>query len=147
VGTIPRYIVAGVVLIVVQGLLIASLIWQRARRRSTTQALQQLGGRLIHAQEEERARIARELHDDFSQRLAVQCIELVQLGKNLPESEVEARAEALKILKGTKEISADMRALSHELHSSRLELVGLEPALSGLCEEITKQCNIEVPFH
>jgi signal transduction histidine kinase/ABC-type uncharacterized transport system substrate-binding protein len=141
-----RYILAGVVLIFVQGLLIASLIWQRARRRSTTQALQQLGGRLIHAQEEERARIARELHDDFSQRLAVQCIELVQLGKILPASEVEARAEALKILKGTKEISADMRALSHELHCSRLELVGLEPALSGLCEEISKQCNIEVRF-
>ena len=140
------YIVAGVVLIVVQGLLIAGLIWQRARRRSATSTLERLGGRLIHAQEEERARIARELHDDFSQRLALQCIELVQLEKNLPQSEVEARAEALKILKGTKEISADMRALSHELHCSRLELVGLEPALSGLCEEITKQCNIEVRF-
>jgi signal transduction histidine kinase len=141
-----RYIVAGVVLIVVQALLIAGLIWQSARRMSATQALEKLGGRMIHAQEEERARIARELHDDFSQRLAVQCIELVQLRKNLPESEVEERSRALKILKGTKEISADMRALSHQLHSSRLELVGLEPALSGLCEEITKQCNIEVRF-
>jgi len=141
-----RYIIGALGLIVVQALLIAGLIRQRARRISAMHTLEKLGGRLIHAQEEERFRIARELHDDFSQRLAVQCIELAQLGNNLPESEVEARAETVKILKGTRSISADMRALSHELHSSRLELVGLEPALSGLCEEITAQSKIEIRF-
>jgi signal transduction histidine kinase len=50
------------------------------------------------------------------------------------------------MLKETKEMSADMRSLSHQLHSSRLELVGLVPALSGVCQETTKNYGIEVRF-
>ena len=118
----------------------------RPKEVSLTEALKELGGRLISAQEEERARIARELHDDFGQRLAVQCIELEQLRENLPESEVDERARALTMLKETKEMSADVRSLSHQLYSSRLELVGLVPALSGLCEEITRKYKIAVRF-
>ena len=141
-----KYIVAGVAVMIIQALLIAGLLWQRARRRSAAEAIKNLGGLLIHSQEEERASIARELHDDFSQRLAVQCIELEQLGKNLPASEMEERERALRMLKETKEMAADMRSLSHQLHSSRLELVGLGPALSGLCQEITKNYGIAVRF-
>ncbi len=141
-----KYIVAAVVLILFQAMLIAGLLWQRARKRAATADLRRLGGHLIHAQEEERARIARELHDDFSQRLAVQSIELTQLEKNLPVLRAEDRARTLQLLKETKEMSADMRSLSHQLHSSRLDLVGLVPALSGLCEEITKKYKIDVHF-
>ena len=141
-----KYIIAAVVLIVLQTLLIAGLLWQRARKKAATADLRRLGGHLIHAQEEERARIARELHDDFSQRLAVQSIELTQLEKNLPALQAEDRARTLQLLKETKEMSADMRSLSHQLHSSRLDLVGLVPALSGLCEEITKKYKIDVHF-
>ncbi len=141
-----KYIIAAVVLILLQALLIAGLLWQRTRKRAVTADLRRLGGHLIHAQEEERARIARELHDDFSQRLAVQSIELTQLEKNLPVLQAEDRARTLQLLKETKEMSADMRSLSHQLHSSRLDLVGLVPALSGLCDEITKKYKIEVHF-
>ena len=141
-----KYIMAGVVVIVLQAVLITALLSQRARGRSATTALKKLGGLLIHSQEEERASIARELHDDFSQRLAVQCMELEQLGKDLPPSEVEGRNRALRMLKGTQEMSADMRSLSHQLHSSRLELVGLVPALNGLCQETTYKYGITVHF-
>jgi signal transduction histidine kinase len=141
-----EYIPAGAAVIILQVLLIAGLLWQRARRRSATEAIEKLGGCLIQAQEQERASIARELHDDFSQRLALQCIELTQLERNLPKSEIEERARALKVLTETKELSADMRSLSHQLHSSRLEFVGLAPALGGLCEEITANCKITVHF-
>ena len=141
-----KYFIAGVALIVLQAVLIAGLLWQRARKKAATADLQKLGGHLIHAQEEERARIARELHDDFSQRLAVQSIELTQLEKDLPTSQAEPRARTLQLLKETKEMSADMRSLSHQLHSSRLDLVGLVPALSGLCEEITKKYKIDIHF-
>jgi len=141
-----EYILAGGAVIILQALLIAGLLWQRARSKSATGALEKLGGLLIHAQEAERANIARELHDDFSQRLALQCIELAQLEKNLPESEIEERARAMKVLMGTREISADMRSLSHQLHSSRLELVGLVCALRGLCQETAKSSKIIVLF-
>jgi signal transduction histidine kinase len=141
-----KYIPVGLALIISLAFLVLGLLWQNARWASATKALASLGGRLIHAQEEERAHIARELHDDFSQRLAIQCIELTQMGENLPESEVEERARALKLLRETKEMSADMRSLSHELHSSRLELVGLVPALSGLCDEVAKKYRIDVQF-
>jgi len=105
-----------------------------------------LSGRLITAQEEERARIARELHDDFSQRMALLGIGLRQIWKKLPESEVEALAKVQELLKGTQELSSDMHSLSHELHSSRLEHVGLVPALIGLCEEMSSKYNITVEF-
>ena len=141
-----KYVIAGLALIALQAVLIAGLLWQRARKKAATADLRRLGGHLIHAQEEERARIARELHDDFSQRLAVQSIELTQLEKSLPVSQAEDRARTLQLLKETKEMSADMRSLSHQLHSSRLDLVGLVPALSGLCEEITKKYKIDIHF-
>jgi PAS domain S-box-containing protein len=115
-------------------------------RKSSEESLKALAGRLIHAQEEERTRIARDLHDDFSQRLALQCIELEQVRKTLPESEIEARARLHVMLKGTKAMSSDLRSLSHQLHSSRLEFIGLLPALSGLCKEITEKYKIEVRF-
>ena len=141
-----KYIIVGVAFLFVQTLLIVGLLWQRARKKTATADLRRLGGHLIHAQEEERARLARELHDDFSQRLAVQSIELTQLEKDLPTSQAEPRARTLQLIKETKEMSADMRSLSHQLHSSRLDLVGLVPALSGLCEEITKKYKIDVHF-
>ena len=115
-------------------------------RKSSAESLKNLSGRLIQAQEEERTRIARDLHDDFSQRLALQCIELEQLRKTLPESEIDARARLHVMLKGTKAMSSDLRSLSHQLHSSRLEFIGLLPALSGLCKEITEKYKIEVRF-
>jgi PAS domain S-box-containing protein len=115
-------------------------------RKSSAESLQNLTGRLIHAQEEERSRIARELHDDFSQSLALQCNDLEQLQKRLPELEVGERARVMKMLKRGKAMCADIRSLSHKLHSSKLEFVGLAPAVSGLCEEISEQYKIEVNF-
>jgi PAS domain S-box-containing protein len=115
-------------------------------RKSSEESLHTLGGRLIHAQEEERARIARELHDHFSQGLALLGIGLGQLWKKLPESEVEERATVLEMLKRTEEMSSDLHSLSHRLHSSKLELVGLVPALIGLCTEIGEKYKIGVHF-
>ncbi len=115
-------------------------------RKLTEEKLEELTGRLITAQEEERTRIARELHDDFSQRLAMQSIGLEQLCGKFPPSEVEGRASVQQLLKGTQEISFDLHSLSHQLHSSRLEHVGLASALRGLCEEISEKYRIAVEF-
>jgi PAS domain S-box-containing protein len=115
-------------------------------RKLSEESLEELSGRLITAQEEERTRIARELHDDFSQRLALQGIGLAQLWKKLPESEVEGRARVQALMERTREISSDLHLLSHQLHSSKLEHVGLVPALIGLCEETSSKYGIQVEF-
>ncbi len=115
-------------------------------RKLSEASLEELSGRLITAQEQERTRIARELHDDFSQRLALQGIGLAQLWKKLPETEVEERAKVQELMKRTQEISSDMHSLSHQLHSSKLEHVGLAPALKGLCEELSSKYKIQIEF-
>ena len=115
-------------------------------RKNSEQSLHALTGRLISAQEEERGRIARELHDDFSQRLALLGIGLGQLWKKLPDSEAGERASVLDLLRVTREVSSDIHSLSHQLHSSKLEHVGLMPALAGLCREISQKYKIEVHF-
>src|SRR5277367_3941359 len=115
-------------------------------RKSSEESLHSLSGRLINAQEQERARIARELHDDFSQRLALLGISLGQLWEELPESQTEHRTGVLEILKGTKEMSSVLHFLSHQLHSSKLELVGLVSALSGLCKEMGEKYKLEIHF-
>ncbi len=115
-------------------------------RKLAAESLEELSGRLITAQDEERTRIARELHDDFSQRLALQGIGLAQLLKKVPESEVEERARVQVLLKGIQEISSDMHSLSHQLHSSKLEHVGLASALMGLCEELSSRFKVQIKF-
>jgi PAS domain S-box-containing protein len=115
-------------------------------RKSSAESLQALTGRLIHAQEEERSRIARDLHDDFSQTLALQCIDLEQLIRKLPNTETDERTRLVKMLKRTKQMTADIRALSHQLHSSKLEYVGLVPAVNALCKEISEKYEIAVHF-
>jgi PAS domain S-box-containing protein len=115
-------------------------------RKLAAESLEELSGRLITAQDEERTRIARELHDDFSQRLALQGIGLAQLWKKMPESDVAERAKVQELLKGIQEISSDMHSLSHQLHSSKLEHVGLVPALMGLCEELSSRFKVQIKF-
>lgn len=126
--------------------LVGGIAMDITERRKSEETLRNLTGRLIRAQEEERARIARELHDDFSQRLALLGIGLGQLWKKLPASKAEERASVLDLLRGTREISTDLHSLSHQLHSSKLEHVGLVPAVHGLCKEISEKYKIEVHF-
>ena len=113
-------------------------------RKTAEESLRALTGRLISAQEEERSRIARDLHDDFSQRLALLGIGLGQLWKNLSAS--GERAAVLDMLRQTREMSSDMHSLSHQLHSSKLEHVGLMPALKGLCTDIAQKYKIAIQF-
>jgi len=112
----------------------------------TEASLKVLSGRLISAQEEERTRIARELHDDFSQRMAIHGIGLEQLRDMLLPSEVKERAKVDELFRETQEMSLDLHSLSHQLHSSRLEHVGLASALKQLCEEVSEKYRIQVEY-
>ena len=114
-------------------------------RKLADAALAGVSGKLIEAQEQERRRIARELHDDIGQRLALLAIELAQLQqRSSVPSELPERVGKLQLL--TSEIAADIQSLSHELHSSRLQYLGLAAALRGFCQEFSGQQKVEVDF-
>jgi PAS domain S-box-containing protein len=115
-------------------------------RKRAEEGLVDLSGRLINAQEEERTRIARELHDDFSQRLALLAIQLGQVSQRLPASDT-ALIENLRLMwEKTTELSADVHKLSHRLHSSKLQHVGLSAAVKSLCEETSKHHELQIEF-
>jgi len=111
-------------------------------RKRAAEELLEVNRRLIEAQEQERARIGRELHDDVNQRLAMLAIELEQLADN--PSEVRSRAQELR--KQTTEISDDVQALSHELHSSKLEYLGAIGGLKSWCREFGERQEIQIEF-
>jgi len=102
--------------------------------------------RLIEAQEKERTRIARELHDDFGQRLALLTIELELLQQNSPDLPAGVRSRIGELGKQTSKIATDIQSLSHELHSSKLEYVGVAAAMRGFCQEFGEQQKVEVDF-
>jgi PAS domain S-box-containing protein len=107
-------------------------------------ARSEIGGRLILAQEEERARIARELHDDINQELGLLGIDIQQLQQRLPETRADIIAALKHIFDKTNRVSADVQRLSHQLHSSRLDYLGLPTALRRLCEEFTSKHGIPI---
>jgi PAS domain S-box-containing protein len=114
-------------------------------RRAGEDALRNVGGRLIRAQEEERKRIARELHDDINQRLALLSVELQQLQNNPPPPS-KRKTAIEKLFKHTTEISSGIQSLSHRLHSASLDYLGLAPAIQGLCDELARRQQVIVNF-
>jgi signal transduction histidine kinase len=141
-----RYIIGGISLIVAEMLLILGLVWQRARRRSVEAKLATLSGRLIEAHEEERRRIAREIHDDYQQRVAVLAIDLEDLAKNNGRSPTEVGQQLHELWNGVSELGADLHSLSHSLHSSTLESLGLVAGVRAFCEEFGAQQELQVDF-
>jgi PAS domain S-box-containing protein len=115
-------------------------------RKLAEQEREQLAGRLISAQEEERSRLARELHDDFNQRLAVLAVDLETCAEMIKRSPAEASERMLELWNRASEIGADLHTLSHQLHSSTLESLGLVLGVSAFCSEFAEQQGIQVDF-
>lgn len=103
-----------------------------------------LARRLISSQEVERQRIARELHDDISQRIAVLIMEIEQLAAQADSHHSRGRLRTLSTRAG--EIAVDLHRLSYELHPSKLRIVGLTDALESLCSDVSKQRNLQIAF-
>ncbi|HVI78341.1 MAG TPA: PAS domain S-box protein, partial [Candidatus Acidoferrum sp.] len=111
-------------------------------RKQMEEALSGMSRKLIESQEQERARIGRELHDDINQRLAMLAVELEQLQDN--PSEASNRVQELR--KEITEISNDVQALSHELHSSKLEYLGVVEGIKSWCKEFSERQRMEIDF-
>jgi signal transduction histidine kinase len=116
-----------------------------AERRRAEAALEQLAGRLIHAQEEERSRIGRELHDHISQTLGVLTIKIDQLRADggTPATVADALGD---LRQRVSELTDDVHRLSHRLHSSTLHYLGLAPALQKLVKEFSQRHEIDIRF-
>jgi PAS domain S-box-containing protein len=110
------------------------------QRKQAEEALRAANRKLIDAQEQERSRIGRELHDDINQRLAMLAAELGQLQEN--PVEVASRVQELR--RKTEEISDDVQALSHDLHSSQLEYLGAVAGMKSWCREFGERQKIKI---
>jgi PAS domain S-box-containing protein len=106
----------------------------------------ELSGRLINAQEEERRHLARELHDDFSQRLAILAIDLTRVADEVKSAAPDAHARIRSLIESMNTISDELHSLSHRLHTAKLDLLGLASSSQALCSEFSKQHAIAVEF-
>ena len=150
------YILGAAVLLLIQSALIAGLLVQRVRRRraegelrnskealrTSYERIREMGGRLLHAQEGERTRIARELHDDISQQVSLLVIDLGMMRSNL---QPYARALTDEAVNRAEEIVKSVHNLSHRLHPPKLRLIGLVAALRDLQHEMA-QLGLPITF-
>jgi PAS domain S-box-containing protein len=114
-------------------------------RKLAEESLATIGRRLIEAHEEERTWIGRELHDDINQRLALLAVELDRWNQQIrstPELSDKIRHAQERI----SQIAKDVQGLSHRLHSSKLEFLGLATAANSFCRELSEQSKVEVQF-
>ena len=138
--------ISGLFIILFLSALAAYLQYSRKQLKQARDAQLQLSGLLINAQEMERARLASELHDDFSQRLALLALELENASDALPDSSSATKRQLHKLLNSVSELGADLHTVSRRLHPSTLESLGLVSGLKALCDEFTSRQGIEVVF-
>jgi len=111
------------------------------------EALSRMNQRLIEVQEEERSRLARELHDDINQRVGLLAVNLERLKQDLPASETVLRQRIADECARISLLASDIQAMSHSLHSSKLQLLGLAAAAKGFCRELQDLEKVHVEFH
>ena len=110
------------------------------------ETLSSMNRKLIEAHEEERTWIARELHDDINQRLALLAVSMDLVNYKLPNSASDAKLSIRAAKQQIRDLCGDIQALSHRLHCSKLEYLGLASAASGFCREVSERQGIEIDF-
>jgi signal transduction histidine kinase len=129
-----------------EGRCLHGIMSDRTAQKETERQLHELSGRLISAQEAERSRIARELHDETSQRLALLAVHLEFLHQMSAGSSERWLAKLTEVSDEVKTISSEIHALCYRLHPAKLEQLGLITCLKRLCRELSDQrrCAITV---
>ena len=118
-----------------------------SEQKLAEEALSTVNQKLIQAHEEERTEVARELHDNINQQLGLLALNLDALKRHLPASMAELRQEAKAACKQAAELGSDVQALSHRLHSSKLDLLGLAAAAASFCGEFSDRQGVKIDFH
>lgn len=121
---------------------------QKEELQTSAERLFAVAGQLIDSQEEERRRIAGEIHDDFTQRLALVSLKISSLaGRDRGAATAELDADLEDVRKSISAVAGDLRDLSHQLHPATLELLGLTRAIRACCDEFQRVRGIETNFH
>ena len=115
-------------------------------RKRLEETLTRMSRKLVEAQEHERARIARELHDDINQRLALLAIEIEASKQNPPNSAEDISRLLTDVRERITEVSSDVQSISHQLHSSQLEYLGIVGAVKSFCREFAARQKVEIDF-
>jgi PAS domain S-box-containing protein len=118
-------------------------------RKIAEDAISGISRKLIEAQEQERSRIARELHDDINQRLALVAIgleQVAQLEQNPAKRVAEISFRIHQLGERVSEIGTEVQAISHRLHSSKLEYLGIVSAAKSFCKEFGDQQKVDIAF-
>ncbi len=137
-------VVATATAIAMQALLIMALLVQRVRRRRAEREAAHLGGRILTAQEDERRRLAREMHDDVTQRLAALAIDAAKAQGSAAGSPSGTALEGIR--ERLAKLSEDVHALSYRLHPSMIEDLGLVAALRAECNRVAREEPLRVGF-
>ncbi len=140
------FMLTGLLTILVLGLLTAYFLLKEKQLRLDAEAQSRFSGLLINAQESERSRLAAELHDDISQRVALIAIDVENAADMIAQSPQEAKRRLNALVDSVGELGADLHTLSCRLHPSTLDKLGLIPGLSALCREFEAQQRMQVDF-
>jgi len=130
--------------VVAVGLMARNLKRSVLQSREAERKVKALSGRLMNAQEEERVRIARELHDDLSQQIAALSIAMGNLKRHIPEEQAAARAQGDRIHEKLVQAAETVRRISHELHPAILQYSGLAAALQSYSHEFEALTGVQV---
>jgi PAS domain S-box-containing protein len=115
-------------------------------RKSAEAALSRMNRRVIEAEERERSRIARDLHEDVGQRLALLAIAIEQLKDGPPTQPAELHDRVNAVWQQTLEILTEVKTSAHELYSPRLEYLGIAGVMRSFCEEFGERKRLEIDF-
>ena len=115
-------------------------------RKLAEEAVSSVSRRLIEAQEHERARIARELHDDLSQMMALLQVGLEKFEQDMPGLSSQTRQQLRALVEVSAEVSSSIHNLSHQLHPSKLDILGLTTCIGSFCREFSQRHKLEVRF-
>jgi PAS domain S-box-containing protein len=122
----------------------ASLETELAKRIRNEQKIQTLSAKLIEAREDERKRLARELHDDLNQQVAAVSIAMGNLKRHIPAEQIELRDQSVRIHQNLVRLAENVSRMSHELHPAILDYYGLGAALHECCDEFTALTGIRI---
>ncbi len=125
---------------------VACILQDITERKKAEEALSCMSRTVIEAEERERNRIARDLHEDIGQRLALLAIGIEQLKNDLPNRAVELPDRMGEVWKQSLEILTDVKAAAHELYSPRLEYLGVAEVMRSFCKEFGERKRVEINF-